>query len=85
MTSQETIAAFIAEFGPEPNTRPLIAAGWTDISHERGIAAKPEYTTGEGLWKAWPAGFSELLDGRIVYRCSFGMILAAPSPPCPVR
>lgn len=64
-------------YGQNHGICPLLDAGW-DSLHEDFIAPKREYTEGRGNDRCWPEGFSELLDGRIVYRGHYGNILLAP-------
>lgn len=73
-----TIEKLIAEYGEKPDTGLLNKSGWR-ILNETHVTAKPEYTNGKGKYElVWPAGFSELLDGRVVYRGYYGHVLLAP-------
>lgn len=78
INAAKTIESFVSTYGRKPGISPLIAAGWCELQ-ENFIAAKRQYTTGEGNTRCWPEGFSELLDGRIVYHGVYGNILLAPA------
>lgn len=78
INAAKTISYLISAYGQKPGISPLIAAGWRELQ-ETYIAAKRQYTTGEGNMRCWPEGFSELLDGRIVYHGVYGNILLAPA------